>query len=193
MKADDLLAFGRMLALLAEQYGKALSPELMRLYFDGLSHLELQEVRAALNRHVRNTDVGQFMPKIADVIRALDGTSEDAAYGALVKLQETFGALGAYESPTFDDPIIACVVEGMGGWPELCARQAEEWQKFGAPEFMRRYRSIAARGLPVEAPRLLGIFERMNAAFGHVEHAAALRAEPPMALMGRSKGRKAAA
>lgn len=188
MKADDLQAFGRMLTLVAEQYGRTLSPELVRLYFEGLAHLELDQVSAALNRHVRNTDVGQYMPKIADVIRALDGTSTDASYGALVKLQEAFRAIGAYETPKFDDPIIAVVVENMGGWPELCARDAEEWQKFGAPEFMRRYRSIAARGLTVEAPRLPGIFERTNAALGfHQEPAPALAEEAqPRRIKARS-------
>lgn len=166
MQASDFRAFAQMLALVAEQYGKSLTPELTRFYFEGLAHIELPAVRDALNRHVRNTDTGQFMPKVADIIRALAGTTTDAAYAGLVKLQNAFGSVGAYESPQFDDPIISAVVADMGGWPEVCARNAEEWQKFGAPEFMRRYRSIASRGVEIEAPLLAGIFDRTNTALG---------------------------
>jgi len=166
MEKADFEPFQRMLALVAEQYGKALSPELARLYFDGLSHLELDVVRAALNAHVRNTDVGQFMPKIADVIRAAEGGTEDAAFRALQKLDEAFRLVGAWESVAFDDPVTTAVVNDMGGWPEICARAAEEWAQFGTKEFVRRYRSYKARGDVNAAGYLPGYFERVNAASG---------------------------
>lgn len=166
MDKGDFNSFAKMLALTGEQYGKTPSPELIEFYFDGLEHIELSAVREALNRHIRNTDTGQFMPKVADILRALSGTTTDAAYTALVKLQSAFSAVGAYESPKFDDPIIAAVVADMGGWPEVCGRNAEEWQKFGSNEFMRRYRSIASRGVEIEPPLLAGIFDRTNTALG---------------------------
>ena len=166
MEKADFAPFRMMLTLTAEQYGKAMSPDLIRFYFDALAHIDLAAIREALNRHVRNTDTGQFMPKVADIIRALTGTTQDAAYGALVELQAAFGAVGAYESPTFADPVLASVVADMGGWPEVCSRNSEEWQKFGSVEFMRRYRSLASRGAPPDMPRLAGIFDRTNTALG---------------------------
>lgn len=163
MEQADRAAFSRMLSLVGEQYGKPLSPDLIQLYFDGLAHLPMDSVRVALNKHLRNTDIGQFMPKIADIIRACDGRSEDAAYLALVELQNAFASVGAWSGVEFADTITMAVVRDMGGWPELCARNAEEWAKFGAQDFMRRYRVYLARG-DFNAPGYLpGYFERSPA------------------------------
>lgn len=162
MQAADFEPFRKMMALVAEQYGKPMSPDLIRLYFDGLSHLPLETVRTAFQKHLRDTETGQWMPKIADVIRACEGKSEDAAYIALVELQGAFSSVGAWRSVEFTDPITRAVVRDMGGWPELCGRNAEEWAKFGAADFMRRYRIYKARG-DVDAPGYLpGYFERAN-------------------------------
>ena len=163
MAPSDLEPFSKMMVLMAEQYGKPMSPELIRFYFDGLAHLPIETVRAALNKHVRNTDTGQFMPKIADVIRACDGRTEDAAYAALVEVQRAFSAVGAWGSVQFADTIINAVINDMGGWPELCARDADEWAQFGAKDFMKRYRIYKERG-DWNAPAYLpGYFERVNA------------------------------
>ncbi len=160
MVKADFENFARMLALTGEQYGKTLSPDLIEFYFEGLSHLPIETVRAALNKHIRNTDTGQFMPKIADVIRACEGRTEDVAYGALVELQRAFSSVGAWRSVEFADPIIGAVVRDMGGWPELCGRDAEEWTQFGSKDFLKRYRIYKERGT-VSAPSYLpGLAER---------------------------------
>ena len=120
MKPNDLEPFGAMLALVAEQYGKAMSPELTRFYFDGLAHLPLEAVRIALNLHTRNTDIGQFMPKIADAIRAVEGTTEDAAYIALGQIQNDFSGANC------TDQIARRVIEEMGGWRTLHIHQNDQ-------------------------------------------------------------------
>lgn len=162
MTRDDIEAFSRMLTLAAQQYGRALSPELAMMYFDGLSHLPLEAVRDALGRHLRDPDVGQFMPKIADIIRKTDGGGNDAAYLALIAVQRAFSSPGAWESVSFDDPAINAVVRDMGGWPALCARDAEEWNRFGAQDFMRRYRVYRERGAADAPEHLPGFFELTN-------------------------------
>jgi hypothetical protein len=159
MQDDDFSTFRKMISLTAEQYGKQLSPELIRFYFDGLSHLPVDSVREALNKHIRNTESGQFMPKIADLIRALDGRSQDAAYAALVELQEAFGSVGAWKSIEFADKISMAIVHDMGGWPALCGRDSVEWAQFGANDFLKRYRIYKDRG-ECNAPAYLpGYFE----------------------------------
>lgn len=160
MTDDDLDDFRQMLSLVAEQYGKQLSPELVGLYFDGLAHLPLETVSAALNKHVRNPDIGQWMPKVADIIRACDGRTEDVAYEALLEVQAAFSTVGAWMSVQFDDPITRAVVRDMGGWPELCSREVDEWAQFGSKDFIKRYRIYKERG-DVNAPAYLpGYFER---------------------------------
>src|SRR3990167_776089 len=98
MNQNDREVFAEMLGLVAEHTGKTLSPALIGLYFDSLSHLPIEAVRNAFAKHLRNTDTGQFMPKIADVIRACEGRSEDVAYRALVELQEAIRSPGTYAS-----------------------------------------------------------------------------------------------
>ena len=166
-----------MLSLLAEQYGKQLSPQLIRLYFDGLAHLPIHTVRAALNAHARNTEIGQYVPKIADVIRACEGGADDHAMRALQDIERAFSQVGAWESVAFTDTCITAVINDMGGWPAICARDRNEWDRFGSREFMRRYRSYRERG-DANAPAYLpGYFERVNAASGY-------RVEPPR-IIGR--------
>lgn len=160
MTAADFEPFRKMMALVAEQYGKSMSPDLIRLYFDGLSHLPLDTVRGALNKHIRNTDTGQFMPKVSDVIRSCEGRSEDVAYAALVEVQGAFSSVGAWGSVEFSDPITRAVVRDMGGWPELCGRDADGWAQFGSKDFMRRYRIYKERA-DFDAPAYLpGLYER---------------------------------
>lgn len=159
MLPTDFESFRKMIALTAEQYGKSMSPDLIRFYFDGLAHLPLDTVRAALNKHVLNTDTGQFMPKIADIIRACDGRSEDVAYAALVELQEAIRSPGTYVSVEFADRITMAVVRDMGGWPAIGQWNEEEWLKFGSKDFLKRYRIYKDRG-DANAPAYLpGLYE----------------------------------
>lgn len=182
----DYEPFSAMLVLSAEQYGRAISPELIKLYFDGLRHLELATVRQALTRHMRNTEVGQFWPKIADVIRQAGGGADEHAFTALAAVQDGFSAAGAYKSVWFADPITARVVEDMGGWPALCARESDEWNRFGSKDFVKRYSAYRERGAFEPAPSLvLGIIDSHNLPMG---------AEPTDPIViGRDPARKAPA
>ena len=167
-----------MLALTAEQYGKTLSPEMVQFYFDGLAHLSIDTVRASLSRHVRNADTGQFMPKVADVIRAADGGGDSHAFAALALLQETMGRVGAWTSVSFADTIINAVVRDMGGWPALCGSDIEEWHNFKGKDFVRRYRAYRERG-DWNAPGYLpGYFEAHNRLGGHDVAAPVLIGDP---------------
>lgn len=155
MTNDDRAQFGAMLTLVSEQYGKPMSPGLLGLYFDGLAHLTIKDVRDALTAHVRNTDIGQFMPKIADLIRAVEGDSESAAYIALAKVNAHFSGGGP---PGGLDPVGQAVVRDLGGWSAIGRRN--DWQPFGEKDFVKRYCLYKARG-DANAPGYLpGFFER---------------------------------
>lgn len=173
MESSDFGAFSKMLSLTSEQYGRPMSPELVRFYFDGLSHLGIADIRAGLNRHVRNTEVGQYMPKIADIIRACEGGTQSAAYLALRSVQNAFSQVGSWQSVAFEDKIIHSVIEDMGGWPDLCGRDMEEWQNFGSREFMRRYAILTERGVSEPRDWLPGRAEIDNVSNGFA-------AQPPI-------------
>jgi len=132
MTRADFEPFSKMLTLCAEQYGREMSPALVRFYFDGLSHLKIEHIRFALNRHVRDAAVGQFMPKIADIIRQ---TERDLAAQAL----------DALTAMSRDDPITNAVIESMGGWRAYGMMDEHRWHSFGEREFLRRYEIYAKR------------------------------------------------
>jgi hypothetical protein len=126
------------------------------------------EVSKAIERHTMNPDSGQFMPKPADVVRMLGGTSIDVAMGAWSKVERALRTIGQYESVVFDDPLIHRVVMDMGGWVKLCtASQTEKDLEFVAREFQTRYRGFAMRRERPEFPgRLVGFAEAQNAQEG---------------------------
>lgn len=150
MNQSDRAAFQSMLTLTAEQYGKPMSTDLIGLYFEGLRHLSLEDIRAALTSHVRNTEIGQFMPKISDIIRAARGTSEGAAYRAFAQISSRFNG-GSGEC---DDPVALAVVRDMGGLAAIGRRDAQEWQSFGLKDFVKRYQIYKECGDPNETELL---------------------------------------
>ena len=186
---DDFENFVRMMSLAAEQYGKQMSPDLIALYFDSLKDLPIEAVRSAVSRHLRNPDVGQFMPKIADIIRACEGGGEDAAFQALNTLNGAF-RVGAWESVSFIDPIITLVVTDMGGWQAMCERDAEEWTNFGSREFVKRYRAYRERPTLPQAPKvLIGRIEGQNNSMGYqLEHKPVLIGDRTKALPDQRNG-----
>ncbi len=108
-------------------------------------------------------DTGQFMPKIADIIRMLQGSSQDSALTAWSKVDKAVRQIGPYRSVVFDDALIHVVLHEMGGWSGLSRKTDDEWP-FVAREFENRYRGFKSRGdIPAYPPKLLGISDSHNA------------------------------
>jgi len=76
---DQKIRFAKALSALAEYYGKELSDGVIALYWQGLSQYGIADLEAAIGRHLQNPDTGQWMPKIADIVRMIDGTTKGAA------------------------------------------------------------------------------------------------------------------
>ena len=167
MQQNDYDDFVDILQVVSEQYGKRVSDGVVALYWQGLQEFDLAAVRDALGRHIRNTDTGQFMPKIADIIRMLQGSSQDAAFSAWSKVDKAARHVGPYETVCFDDPLIHRVLHDMGGWMMLGQKTDEEWP-FVARDFENRYRGFKSRNERVDYPsKLIGISESHNSKEGH--------------------------
>ena len=78
---------------------------MLAIWWQALKHCEFGEVKAALNAHVVNPDKGQFMPKPADVMEFLQGSSESQALKAWSVVAKTMREVGAYSSVQFADPL----------------------------------------------------------------------------------------
>jgi hypothetical protein len=166
MTEIDAKRFASAMQALGEYYGRQLSKAAVRLYWQGLMEFDILAIERAIGEHMRNPDTGQFLPKIADVVRVIHGRTEDQSLAAWAKVDRAVRSVGGYQSVVFDDPIVHRVISDMGGWVALCAKRDDEWP-FVAKEFGVRYRAFRLRGETPEYPRqLIGIAEAHNSSKG---------------------------
>jgi len=191
MQQHDYDAFFTLLESTAQLYGKELSATVIELWFRALQHHDLDALREGLNRHIQNPDTGQFMPKPADVIRMLGGSTQDSALLAWSKVDRAVRGIGTYESVVFDDPIIHAVLADMGGWVALGRKLEKEWP-FVAREFENRYRGYKTLGKIEHYPPVLeGITQMENKLRGSSVPEPMLIGNKHQAMQTRKHGREA--
>lgn len=157
MKRDDAPQFKQTLAAVYSLYGKEITPMVLTIWFEALKGYDVKAISDALSRHCVNPDNGQFLPKPADVVRLIDGGSEDAALLAWAKVDRAVRSVGPYATVVFDDPLIHFAVTHLGGWVSLGQKTDDEWP-FVRNQFVTLYR--AGRSRTFEYPRkLVGIAE----------------------------------
>lgn len=161
MQSDDSKQFRRLLEGVFDFYGKSLSEFTLSVWWEAMRPFEFVAVKDALNRHAVNPDNGQFLPKPADVVKLLQGSSLDSALMAWAKVDRAVRQVGPYSSVVFDDPIIHRVIADMGGWVAFGNVTEEEWP-FKAKEFENRYRGYRMRPQLDYPRRLIGIEEAEN-------------------------------
>lgn len=166
MTQDDFEKFEDLLSGVGEIYGKTLSEFALTLWWGALKDYDLTAIRNALSRYVVNPDNGQFMPKPADVVRMIGGTSTDSAMIAWTKVDKAVRQVGTWQDVVFDDPLIHRIIGEMGGWIEFGKKTEDEWP-FVAKEFETRYRGYASRGITPEYKGVLtGIANANNSRHG---------------------------
>lgn len=167
MNQQDKLAFAKTLAALGEYYGREISDGLISIYWNGLYNYDLAAIHEAINRHMRNPESGQFMPKIADMVKMLEGSTGDAALLAWTRVDEAVRRVGVYADVDLADAIAHRVITDMGGWIKIGSSTESEWP-FVSKEFQARYRGYKSRGeIPDHPETLVGIANAYNNAHGH--------------------------
>jgi hypothetical protein len=175
MYQSDFDQFSQILNATADLYGKKMSDMALALWWNAMQQYDLTAVREGLSRHMQNPDSGQFMPKPADVIKFIAGTTQDGALLAWAKVDKAVRSVGTYQTVVFDDPIIHAVVTDMGGWVSIGGRTEDEWP-FVAKEFENRYRGYRLRGGADQyPPSLVGIAEAQNSQNG-------FKSQPPVLI-----------
>jgi hypothetical protein len=158
--------FAQLLAAVSAVYARDLSPDVVAIYWAALAEFDLAAVRQAMDRHVKNPDSGQFMPKPADLIRMLKGGTQDSAMVAWSVVEWAIRHVGGYEDVVFDDALTMKCIELVGGWIKVCATTEDELP-FKAKEFQAFYRGFAMRReVPTPPERLIGRANAHNAAQG---------------------------
>jgi hypothetical protein len=164
---SDQQAFRQLLGGVYSYYRTELTPFHIDVFWQGLKAYPFNAVKDAFNRHLVNPDNGQFLPKLADVVKLIDGGTADRALIAWTKFELAVGHVGAHRSVVFDDAIIHAVAEDMGGWVHLCGKKIDEWP-FVRNEFVNRYRAYAMKPLTTYPAKLIGISEAHNGADGRL-------------------------
>lgn len=166
MKFNEMAEFAKLMTGLGMLYGKPMNEPLIDIYWHTLLSFDFKSIKEALQAHVKNPDTGQFLPKPADVVRYLEGSSESQALRAWSVVISTVRAVGRYESVVFDDPIIHRVISDMGGWIRLC-EISEKDLSYRAHEFEKRYLGHLIHPLGEYPQKLIGLIESYNNSQGH--------------------------
>lgn len=160
MNRSDYDRFAQTLTGVAELYGKSISAAAVSLWWDALKRFELADIERAFRAAISSPENGQFMPKPADLIRAIEGTSGDRSLLAWGKVMDAMRGAGAYNSVAFDDPVIHAAISDMGGWPKLCREDLEQLP-FLQKRFCDLHKALSNGATPMIA-YLPGEFELTN-------------------------------
>lgn len=162
MQATDHTAFFELVGNVYAFYRQDYSKFAGGVWLQAMQPFDLPAVADAMNRHCVNPDSGQFMPKPADIVKMLQGSTQDSALVAWSKVDLAVRSCGTYNSVVFDDPIIHRVIVEMGGWVLVGSKDDKEWP-FVKNEFVNRYRGYRMRSeIPDYLPVLIGISEAQN-------------------------------
>lgn len=161
MHLNEFDRFGMALSACAELYGKTVSEGAMSLWWQVLERFDVESVERAFREAVESPDSGQFMPRPADIVRRIDGTSSDRSLIAWGKVLDAIQRVGAYQSVVFDDGAIHAAISDMGGWPAICRGNVDELQ-FTQKRFCDLHRAYAMRPGSPYPSRLIGEHEAQN-------------------------------
>lgn len=193
MNIEDKPQFFKLIANVCAFYRQDFSEFAGSVWWQAMQPFDFAAVADALNRHCINPDSGQFMPKPADAMRMLKGSSLDSAMIAWSWVDKGIREVGTYESVVFHDALIHRVIADMGGWISLGTKTEDEWP-FVAKEFQNRYKGYSSRNeRPEYQKRLLGMAEAQNKQLGFKTMPPRLIGDPDRARLVHQQGADPAA
>lgn len=161
MNEQDKRAFKELVTNVMAFYRQDTSPFALQVWWTACQTFSLEQITKAMSAHAVDADRGQFAPKPADVVKALQGTKTDRARSAWGKVMDAMQRVGAYQTVCFDDPVIHAVIEDIGGWMGLCRSDFEQLS-FTEHRFCESYRAYSGRSDVAYPAKLLGQHEVDN-------------------------------
>src|SRR5690242_1499594 len=110
MNATEKKQFAQVMMGIGVMYHTSITEPLLELYWENLKRFELSRVVAAINTHINHPESGQYLPKIANLVRILEGSYHTKALQAWHKVITAIQSKGCYSTVVFDDAIIHQVV-----------------------------------------------------------------------------------
>ena len=148
MKTGDMERFSLVLGACAELYGRTISEGAMSLWWSILERFDIGQIEQAFRRAVEDPDVGQYMPKPADIIRQINGNPSELAliaWGRVISAARDGGA--RFGGPTQE------AIDAMGGMGRI-RMSSESEHGFLQREFVAGFKAYKARA--DAAPERLG-------------------------------------
>jgi len=146
-----------------DYYNRDIRGGAAKTYMRMLVRFPIDQLQRVYFTHLTDPDQGQFMPKIADFVRVLEGTKKGQSTVAWNKVDRAIREVGPYGSICFDDQIIHKVIEEMGGWISICDTPTEKDLDFKMHQFNRLYEMYKGQGGVTDYPkRLNGIVDAEN-------------------------------
>lgn len=162
MEINDKKRFAEIMSAMAELYEMNLSDVVMEIWFKTLQEYPVDTISKAVFAYMKDSDMGRFKPKPADIIKMISGTVADRAALAWTKVDKAVRMIGGYKSVVFDDPIIHKVITDLGGWVGFGDVEEKEWVFIGK-DFQARYRIYDRKdGDLLAPPKLLGEHDHQN-------------------------------
>lgn len=117
----------------------------LAVWWNGCEKYSFEQVSKALSAHAADPDRGQFAPKLADIVRQLQGTKTDRSLIAWGKVMSAMSGVGAYQDVVFDDAAIHAAIADIGGWPKLCRTDMDDLS-FAQHRFSQAHKAYTERG-----------------------------------------------
>ena len=153
MKPSERPKFAQLLTDVMAYYGKDTSSFMLDLWWQACQNFDISQVQKALNTHAMDAERGVYAPKVADVVRVLQGTTTDRAALAWGKVLSAMGSVGAYQDVIFDDAAIHAAVTDCGGWVKMCRGDISELS-YLQHRFCLAHKAYVERGI-FDYPRQL--------------------------------------
>lgn len=145
MEQTDSDKFSRLFADVMAYYRQNVSEFTQDLFWNACQGFDFEQVQKAFNQHAKDPEHGQFPPKVADLVRILNGTHTDRAQLAWGKAFKAMSSVGAYQDVVFDDPAIHAAIEDLGGWQKVCRTESKDIG-YLQHRFCESHRAYSGRG-----------------------------------------------
>lgn len=164
-KNERLTTITGCVTMLAETFGKKVSPGLIQAYELGLRDLTTEQITDAATRALTNC---RFMPPPVELREMVFLRTDDRAVKAWLVFEAAVVKHGYIKTVNFDDPIINATIRALGGWEHCCGMPAAEFDTFLQKRFQETYCSLSRAGVSAEqgAP-LMGWIDRENGINGY--------------------------
>lgn len=167
MRLGDKAEFTKLLVSVGGLYQQTINEEVAELYWNTLKSYVLKDITAAIACYMEQ---GQTMPTPADICRYFLQIAQATVQTAWGKVARATKHVGSYKSVVFDDALIHCVIDDMGGWEKICGITNEE-----LPEHVKEFEEHYIRYLnepPKTYPRILkGFIDLSNETNGYAHRA----------------------